>query len=135
MHVPGFWRLVYSQRFLTDYIIGLLIALNFIAFRAVQEYFSATLQSAAKLIRFFAGYTFSLYLFHYPMIRFCSLFFPNRDNSLIFCLLNMLIIFVLCLLLGHITEKQRWIIKQFISWTVNTMRKSGARLRSSDLMR
>ena len=65
------------------------------------------------------------------MIRFCALFFPNRDNSLLFCLSNMLIIFLLCLLIGHVTEKQRWIIKQFILWTVNTTRKSGVRLRSS----
>jgi hypothetical protein len=47
----------------------------------------------------------------------------------------MLIIFILCLLLGHVTEKQRWIIKQFVSWMADMMQKSGVRLRSSDLMR
>jgi len=52
-HIPGFWRLHYSERFLTDYAVGLLVALNFMAFYAVQKYFSVALRSAAKIIRFF----------------------------------------------------------------------------------
>ena len=51
-HIPGFWRLHYSERFLADYAVGLLVALNFMAFYAVQKYFSVALRSAAKIIRF-----------------------------------------------------------------------------------
>jgi peptidoglycan/LPS O-acetylase OafA/YrhL len=99
---------------LTDYVIASLIALNFIAFRAIQGHFSIVLRAAAPVIRFFAGYTFSLYLYHYPIIRFCETIFPNTANSLSFYILIMIAIFSLCLLLGHFTEKQKWIVRSLM---------------------
>ena len=66
-HIPGFWRLHYSERFLTDYAVGLLVTLNFMAFYAVQEHFSVALRSAAKIIRFFL-----------PDIRFLCICFITR---------------------------------------------------------
>ena len=113
-NIPGYWRLAKSQRFLTDYAVGLLVVINFAAFRAMQECFSRVLRVSAPIIRFFAGYTFSLYLYHYPMIRFCEVIFPNTSNSFSFYILTMSAIFALCLLLGHLTEKQRWVISKCV---------------------
>jgi peptidoglycan/LPS O-acetylase OafA/YrhL len=128
--IPGYWRLSSSERFLTDYAVGLLVALNFASFQAIQGYFSTVLRASAPVIRFFAGYTFSLYLYHYPMMAFCEKIFPNTANSWSFYMLTMIVIFGLCLLLGHFTERQKWVVRAFVVGVANMAARSGGRVKS-----
>jgi len=130
-NIPPFWRLNYSQRFLTDYLVGLLIVLNFTSFRAVQSYFSLGLYTLAPAIRFLAGYTFSLYLYHFPIMMFCSKIFPNSTNSLTYYLMTVMVVFSLCLLVGQFTEKQKWVVRALLMGAANVTGRIAGRERST----
>jgi peptidoglycan/LPS O-acetylase OafA/YrhL len=65
-------KLRWSRYFLSSYSIGGLIALNFVAARTLFSRFPAIEIPAAKAITYLAGFTFSLYLFHYPLLQFFS---------------------------------------------------------------
>jgi peptidoglycan/LPS O-acetylase OafA/YrhL len=62
----------YSQYFLSDYVLAALIAMNLVAAASCKFTFG----SLAKPIRWAAGVTFALYLFHYPLLEFYSLWLP-----------------------------------------------------------
>ncbi len=63
-------RLSNSQEFLSNYITGLLFSALLLGLAAVARDFSAPLQRLQKPIRALAGLTFTLYLFHYPLVYF-----------------------------------------------------------------
>jgi len=52
-----------------DYIVGGLFALHLFGFRAVSATFAPLLRQLEQPIRWIAGATFSLYLFHVPLIE------------------------------------------------------------------
>jgi len=62
----------FSKRFPGDYLLALLVAANFIAFRRVCGRFSALINPLAKPIRYASSYTFALYLFHLP-VALCAM--------------------------------------------------------------
>lgn len=64
------YSLTWSRYFLTSYVIGACITLNFIAARAIAGHFPESRVPADRLIVYLAGFTFSLYLFHYPLLQF-----------------------------------------------------------------
>lgn len=111
--VPGFWRLEASQRFLTDYLLGILVAINFVAFRGMGTYVTQMLAVIKGPATFLAGFTFSLYLYHRPLTHFAGHFFPNREQSELVTLLWLGIIVGFCFLLGSITEKKKHL---FSAW-------------------
>jgi len=53
-----------------DYMIGILFALHLVGFRAISPIFATVLGRFAGPIRWTAGATFSLYLFHLPVAQF-----------------------------------------------------------------
>jgi len=58
-----------SQYFLTDYALGLMIALGFIGLRPISTALCLQLRRVERPIRALAGFSFTLYLFHWPL--FC----------------------------------------------------------------
>jgi peptidoglycan/LPS O-acetylase OafA/YrhL len=133
-NIPLFWRLDASQRFLTDYLVGLLVTLNFVAFRALRINVAKRPLVAARVIKFLAGYTFSLYLYHYPMICFYETLFPNSKNSLSRYAVTATTIFMLCIILGHFTEKQKWMARAIILQMVGLTTRSVALVRNRTSM-
>jgi peptidoglycan/LPS O-acetylase OafA/YrhL len=135
--VPSFWRLNASERLLTDYALGLLVAVNFLAFRDIKSHVSPILSVLSKPIRFWAGYTFSIYLFHYPLIRFCTLEFPNKANSVAHYLTLMLLILAATIVLGTFTEKKKHVARNIIKrvatpvWNGSKEWWTGARAKSA----
>jgi peptidoglycan/LPS O-acetylase OafA/YrhL len=63
-HLPFMWRASYSTQLLYDYVLGIAVTANFAAVMSLPlaGYFKAF----ENLIRYLAGFTFSLYLFHAP---------------------------------------------------------------------
>ena len=105
--VPGWWRLVSSEKVLTDYLLGLLVMANFIGFRACARWFEGLLSANERPVRFMAGATFSLYLFHRPMTHFLvSAGVDVGSNWLAFTGVVLGIIAV-CFALAEVTEKRR----------------------------
>ena len=100
-------NLLWSKYFLSSYVIGLFISLNFIGFSAISHSFSTLLDNFRKSIRYLASYTFILYLAHYPLLQFFSaLTFDNTAKNTQPVIVVAGTLFVVWLL-GSVTEKQK----------------------------
>ena len=68
--VPGLWRLEYSTRFATDFAIGLLVAAHIYGVSRLGAVRSLQHDHVMRAAKYLAGFSFSLYLFHDPLLRF-----------------------------------------------------------------
>jgi len=96
----------FSKRFPGDYLLALIIAANFIAFRRLGNRFAALLNPLAKPIRYVASYTFSLYLFHLP-VALCATALWQRPPSAELFLLVLASTLIVVFALGSQTERRR----------------------------
>lgn len=120
--VPGWWWLVSSEKVLTDHLIGLLVMANFIGFHACAPWFAGVLQAVEKPVRFMAGSTFSVYLFHRPMTHFLvAAGVDARGNWVAFTGILLGIVAV-CFALAEVTEKQRDAARRFFSALLGRLR-------------
>ena len=71
-----------SQNFLKDYLIGLMVAMNFIGFSLISEKTQSFLTRIEKPVKYLSNITFTLYLLHYPMLHFVAALIDNNPNSL-----------------------------------------------------
>lgn len=105
-NVPGYWRLVSSQRFVTDYIIGAVLCLHIASFSSlplrVQTWFARSRAMWAAL----AGFSFTLYLFHRPMTQLLGSWFPVARGDIVRSTLLALGILLTCWVISWTTEKQ-----------------------------
>ncbi len=93
-----------ADRYLADYLVCMLIYLNFLFAR--QCAFGG-LQAFSVPIRALAGYTFTLYLIHGPVIGMWTLFYPYRAGNARDLLLLSVCIATATWLAGFITEQRR----------------------------
>lgn len=104
--VPGYWRLVSSQRFVTDHLIGYALCLHIAAFSslptAVQGWFARHQSVFATL----AGFSFTLYLFHRPMTQLLGAWYPQAPGAVWQTALMALGILAMCWCLSWLTERQ-----------------------------
>lgn len=105
-HVPGFWRLERSQRMITDFVIAFAILLNVVAFSYMPEKFRAFFSQFRSLFGYFAGFSFTLYLFHYPMTQLLGFHYPNTERSLLYSILALSGLLLACLIISYVTERQ-----------------------------
>lgn len=66
-------RLHFSKHFVGDYLLGVLIAAQFVGFRGIAHRFAPLLEACEPMIRTSAGLTFSIYLFHLPLVLLVAL--------------------------------------------------------------
>lgn len=104
--------LYFSSRFVFDWVYGVLVAVNL---------FSVTFLSALikiprfveNVIKYLSSVTFSLYLYHAPLLIFVSALFSYDKSSYVQVLSIILGLVVIVCMLSQITEKQRNLWKQF----------------------
>lgn len=109
-NVPGFWRLVSSQRFVTDYLVGAALCLHIAAFSSLPAVVQALFERHHGKLASLAGFSFTLYLFHRPMTQLLGAWFPQpvgaiwQTTGIALCLL------LACWVISFATEKQlpRW---------------------------
>lgn len=63
-------RLAWSKEFLSSYIIGILVTVHFVGIVSISEQVKHLILPFERPIRYMAGFTFALYLFHYPCLQF-----------------------------------------------------------------
>jgi peptidoglycan/LPS O-acetylase OafA/YrhL len=117
-------ELHFSKHFLGDYLLSLLMAAHFVAAREAAEAFAPLWRVGGRAIRWAAGYTFSIYLFHLPLvIMFGAALHEMPRGPLRFALVvgGALII---VLVVGHFTEQRkeplrRWLDRHLprVAWT------------------
>ena len=104
--------LTWSRFFLYDYIIGFLFFVHIASARYVidgriEDY----LQRAKSGIRFFAGVTFSIYLYHLPLMYFVKAVAGYDTASLANGLLASGSVILFCFLLARFTEHKKAFIQ------------------------
>jgi peptidoglycan/LPS O-acetylase OafA/YrhL len=112
LNVRGYWRLGHSNRFITDYLLGVLVCLHLIAFRALYlSNWGSSLVSAFDKVRgpaaYLAGFSFSLYLFHRPITISAGLLLKRIDSEPLQSVLVGLATVLCCAFLSHLTEARR----------------------------
>lgn len=105
-HVSGFWRLEASQRFVTDYILGLAVLAHLIAFvnlgPAIGDWFVARRRTLAAL----AGFSFTMYLFHRPLVILAGILMPPGWKGMPASVAVAILMVLLCWLISFATERQ-----------------------------
>jgi len=107
-------QMAFSKFFITDYLLALIIAANFIGFRAVAHRFAAILRPCEKIVRWLAGYTFSLYILHQPLLQFYAAVFDGDPLGSLFYAQVMLATLLSIVVIGHFTEHKRHHLRRWL---------------------
>lgn len=107
-------ELNFSKFFGGDYILGLLIFVNFFGMQRVSGYFSFVLHFVEKPVQMVAKYTFSLYLFHQPLLLFWGAVLPGDPLGSAYWWRTTILVMASVVVVGHITENQRHLLKRSI---------------------
>ena len=108
-------NLEFSRWFLNDYIVAVLVAVNILGFASISSLIRVN-NKISRLIRYFAGMTFTLYLFHYPLLQlFGSIF----STSIIIVVLSLASV----MLIAPVTEGQKTYWLRLINRIHSQLRK------------
>ena len=84
---------------------------------AIQNHVAGVLRLLERPIRFLAGYTFSLYLFHYPLLHFFAAIVPFDHSTLLAITMILGGTLGTVLILGTFAERsKRPLRKMFVFW-------------------
>ena len=100
-------ELMWSDEFLSAQVIGVLVACNFVGFFALSERLAPLVARGERVIRDWAGYTFSIYLFHYPLLQLLAAALPIPPESPAAAPLLFVLTVLGCRLLGTFTEQRK----------------------------
>jgi peptidoglycan/LPS O-acetylase OafA/YrhL len=110
-------KLSWSRRFLSSYFIGACVAANFIGAVALAPALRKLPGLVERPVRYLAGFTFALYLLHYPLLQFFAALTPVAgldDHRTAFVVAGSL---TLVWLIGGRVERQKAPLKAlFLSW-------------------
>jgi len=107
-------QLAFSKYFLGDWVLGVLIFVNFTAFQAIAEQFSIFLKPLSRIIRYSASFTLTLYLFHQPLIQFYAALISGEKGNIVYFWQTMTATLLTIFALGHLTEHRREEIRQWL---------------------
>ena len=105
-------ELTFSKFFLGDYLLGLLVVANFVGMRQVADVFWPLLRPVQGLIRWLAGFTFTLYLLHQPLLMFWGTWIDGDAKDHRFWWLTTGAVAVSVVLIGMLTEARRGALRQ-----------------------
>lgn len=100
-----------AARFPTDYLVALLVAAHFIGFRLLptEGVFARWPMGLARAIRYAAGFTFSLYLYHWPLLE-AARFLPQIPGPV-----RALLILAVIWALAQATEHRHHALRRFLA--------------------
>jgi peptidoglycan/LPS O-acetylase OafA/YrhL len=100
-------QLTFSKRFVADYVLGVLVFVNFAGVRNVVAQGSVALQAIERPIRFLANYTFTLYLLHQPLFLFWSAVVRGDPNAPWYWTIVTVLTMLSVVAVGYFTENRR----------------------------
>ncbi|MEW9897844.1 acyltransferase [Chitinivorax sp. PXF-14] len=112
---PLYTLLHFSKHFLADYLLGALIAANFVGFRRIAERFSGVFERIAAPLRTASSYTFSIYLFHLPIVFLCVIVLDRLPPGPVYFLATVACTLLVVLPLGAVTEQQKDRLKRWLT--------------------
>lgn len=105
----------FSKFFGADYLLGLLVFLNFAGMRQVAKSFAPVFDRIERPVRFVAQYTFTLYLLHHPLFLFWGAIIPGDPSGAGYWWRTTALVALSILLIGHVTESKRHGLKRWIA--------------------
>lgn len=111
--------LYYSSRFVFDWVYGAIMAVNLFSVSLLTPLIKIP-RFIESIIKYLSSVTFSLYLYHAPMLIFVSALFSYNKSSYVQILPIMLGIVIVVCMLSQITEKQRGLWKQFWEYVLES---------------
>ncbi|MDK6080207.1 hypothetical protein QPM04_24675, partial [Massilia varians] len=130
---PGAHEMAFSKYFITDYLLALIVAANFIGIRNIVFRFSGVLLFIEKPIRWIAALTFPLYIMHQPLLQFFAAVIDGNPAGRAFYLQVMLCTILTVAICGAYAENKRLQVKQFISTILQSLVTRFQRMRNTDL--
>jgi peptidoglycan/LPS O-acetylase OafA/YrhL len=117
---------LWSERFsLYDYVAGLLVAANLLGASALQSV--PVIERFAKPLSIAAGLTFSLYLYHLPLLMFWRALWPGSPSDVACRLIVGLGTLACVAVLGYVTEKRKRVVRR---WIIRSGRFFSSRLHA-----
>jgi len=107
-------QFTFSKFFLSDYLLGLLVFLNFAAMRRVSARLAPVLLRLERPIRFLAGYTLSLYLLHQPLFLFWAAVIHGDPSGYGYWWQTTAMVALSVLAVGYVTENKRHLLKKWL---------------------
>jgi peptidoglycan/LPS O-acetylase OafA/YrhL len=108
-------RLSYSNIFISATMFSVLVALNLFAFPSLERYLAPILSKIEFPVRWVAGATLSIYLYHYPLLHLFGALFQVRPNSPFWMNATMLICtLACCFALSAVTESKKRFVRSWL---------------------
>lgn len=104
----------FSKFFLSDYLLGILVFLNFAGMQKISSKLGTLLLAAERPIRFLAGYTLSLYLLHQPLFLFWAAAIRGDPSGHAYWWATTAMVAATVLVIGHVTENRRHVLRQWV---------------------
>ncbi len=107
-------RLKWSKYFLSSYVVGIIITVHFIGIATISRQLESLLTYFERPIRFLAGFTFALYLFHYPCLQFFAAVFSSVLDLKLRTGLVLGGTIVVIWILGMVTERRKGDVRRWV---------------------
>jgi peptidoglycan/LPS O-acetylase OafA/YrhL len=89
------------------YVVGVLFVFHLTGFWLVQHRFASVLDLCAPPIRWMAGMTFSLYLYHFPLLTFLAVVLPGTPTDVSRRISMICIPLVVIAAIAQVTERKK----------------------------
>jgi len=99
-------RIKYSLWFMNDNVIGFLVATHFLGMSQLARYIDVP-KMMERVIRYFSGMTFALYLFHFPLLMLYATFVKN--GAVLFVSVFLTVLFIAPFTEGRKREWKRFV--------------------------
>jgi peptidoglycan/LPS O-acetylase OafA/YrhL len=125
-------QLAFSKWFLVDYLLAILVFMNFAGVRGIVATSPLFLPAIQNPVRFVAGFTFSLYLLHQPLFLFWAAIVRGNPKTILFWVTITILTFLSVVAISFLTEAKRGRVKNWLepklsfldSFSVQRSRKS-----------
>lgn len=124
-------ELSFSRQFISDYFLGIVLSLHFVGLRILLADVGELPARLTSTIRYLAGATFSIYLFHQPLLWFYSAVFSSVEEGIPRYLLVVPFTLVTVYVLATFTEKKKDLWKGWIEQLLALVDQAFSRARQA----
>ena len=122
-------ELAFSKWVFTDYLLTLIVCLNFVCMRRIARRYARLALTLERPVRAAASYTFSIYLLHQPLIYFWAALIDLPPTGYVRYAAVMAGVFASIVLIGSLTERRRFALRQYIFAILSRIEASGVARR------
>lgn len=124
-------QLSFSRQFVSDYYLGAVLSLHFVGLRVLLAQVQDLPKRLEFCIRYLAGATFSIYLFHQPLLWFYSAVFSSVHEGIPRYLIVVPLTLVSVFVLSAFTEQKKNLWKVWVEQLLALIEQAGSRFRQT----